>query len=73
MYKRLAQQIGCLIEHASGVHRLEGVGYGGCTPSLSKVCVREKRERTGRDEEVMFIFCYIFTNTDVTKSLVNQT
>lgn len=42
-------------------------------PSLSKVCVREKRERTGRDEEVMFIFCYIFTNTDVTKSLVNQT
>lgn len=42
-------------------------------PPLFQKCVREKRERTGRDEEVMFIFCYIFTNTDVTKSLVNQT
>lgn len=44
-------------------------------PPLFQKCVRERRERerTGRDEEVMFIFCYIFTNTDVTKSLVNQT
>lgn len=47
-------------------------GYGGCIFFFLKVCVREKRERIGWDEEVMFIFCYIFINIDVIKSFVNQ-